>query len=250
MIANLFTKFGWSRDDLKWTVGIVIAAVVALATLSEDMVKTLGLPLAVLHWLPWCRLIAFVVGVVSGTMKTSNLFARGQVPSDAGSIDVNKRVGVGAVLLASALCGSVLVAGCAGLRKPTDPAAVARQIAQKTNPVEHAIVPLQDLEIQAERAALVLAPDAAARAVILKAHITIQTDIKKLSAQVRHVAEVAAGLSTDTLPLGQLIQQLTAAVQPIATEIEMQFGVSASTRTAIGAAATVITAAIATIATS
>jgi hypothetical protein len=156
------------------------------------------------------------------------------------------------VLLAIAVSAGagVLISGCAGLKKPTDPAAVARQIATKTNPIEHAIVPLQDLEVQAERAALVLATDAATRDGILKAHITIQKDIKKLSSDVRHVAEVALGRSTDPLPLGQLVQQLTAEVQPIANDIETQFGVSASTRTAIGAAATVISAAIATLATS
>jgi hypothetical protein len=143
MIANLFTKFGWSRDDAKWSVAIIIATIVALATLSEDMVKTLGLPLAVLRWLPWCRLIAFVVGVVSGTMKTSNLFARGQVPSDAGSIDVNKRAGVGAVLLASALCAGVLVSACAGQGRIHPNLSPVGQVVANVNTLDDATAKVQ-----------------------------------------------------------------------------------------------------------
>jgi hypothetical protein len=62
-----------TRDDLKLKFGVLVAVIVAVAALSEGMIHTLGLPLAIVPWLPWCRLAAFVVGVVSAQMGTSPL---------------------------------------------------------------------------------------------------------------------------------------------------------------------------------
>jgi hypothetical protein len=176
-----------------------------------------------------------------------------EVPAGTSEDAVKFRVadGRGASLtvlcLAALLGGGMLVSSCTGLRRSVDPATVRGQLAEKTNRVEHAIAPLQDLEIQAERAALVIATDASARERILKAHVIVQKDIKTLSTDVRHVAEVAVGLSSDPQPLATLIQQLTTKVQPLVDEIAMQFGASQATRTAIGAAGTVLAGAIAAI---
>jgi hypothetical protein len=62
-----------TRDDLKLKIGVGLAVVVGLATLSEGMVHTLGLPLAIVPWLPGCRLVALVSGIVSAQLGTSPL---------------------------------------------------------------------------------------------------------------------------------------------------------------------------------
>lgn len=62
-----------TRDDLKLKIGVVVALIVGLATLSEGTVHALGLPLVIVPMLPWCRLAAFVVGLVSAQLGTSPL---------------------------------------------------------------------------------------------------------------------------------------------------------------------------------
>lgn len=73
-MGNVFTKFGWSRDDAKWTIGMATGIVVGLATLSDSMVVTLGLPTVIIPLLPWCRLVSIIVGITSAKMASSSLF--------------------------------------------------------------------------------------------------------------------------------------------------------------------------------
>lgn len=69
MLGWTFTSFGWTRDDFKWTASIVAAVVVGLATLGNT-VTDYGIPA---DWLPYIRLLALVVGIVSAKMATSSL---------------------------------------------------------------------------------------------------------------------------------------------------------------------------------
>lgn len=62
-----------TRDDLKLKLIVGFAVIVALATLSEGTVKTIGLPLGIIPWLPWFRLASFVGGIVSAQLGTSPL---------------------------------------------------------------------------------------------------------------------------------------------------------------------------------
>lgn len=76
MIAPLFTRLGWTRDDAKWIVGMIVAIVVGLAALSESTITDLGLPQVLVPALPYFRLAALIVGIVSGKMATSGLPAK------------------------------------------------------------------------------------------------------------------------------------------------------------------------------
>lgn len=68
-----------TRDDLKLKIGVLVAVLVGIATLSDGTVHALGLPAAILPWLPWCRLASYVVGLMSAQMGTSPLPGK---PSD------------------------------------------------------------------------------------------------------------------------------------------------------------------------
>jgi hypothetical protein len=86
-----------TRDDLKWSVGLVGAITVAIAALSDTVVHAFGIPAAAL---PYIKFGAFLVGVVSAYMKTSPL------------------PGKAAWLLIVSLCGSMaLTPACASTAK-------------------------------------------------------------------------------------------------------------------------------------
>lgn len=72
-MTTMFAKLGWTRDDGKWAIGMIVAVVVGLAALTESSVKLLGLPPAIVPALPYLRLAALIVGIVSGKMATSTL---------------------------------------------------------------------------------------------------------------------------------------------------------------------------------
>lgn len=109
-LANIFTRWGWSRDDLKWTLGMLAAVVVGLAALSDNAAAAVGLPPAIL---PYLRLGALIVGIVSGKMATSNLFGVGNVPppSNGSSIKPGR---LGLILLTCALAAGVMTS-CASV---------------------------------------------------------------------------------------------------------------------------------------
>ncbi len=114
MLANLFTRFGWSRDDFKWTAGMILSIIVGLATLTDKLVVSMGLPLFVIPALPYCRLVALVVGFTSAKMATSNLFGAGNVPSPSSApVNLNK---VGVLLVAALVGAGALTLGCGGKR--------------------------------------------------------------------------------------------------------------------------------------
>jgi hypothetical protein len=69
MLSTIFTRFGWTRDDVKWTVGVVGGVVVSLAALGSSLTDY-GIPGT---WLPYLRLGALLVGFVSAKMSTSGL---------------------------------------------------------------------------------------------------------------------------------------------------------------------------------
>jgi hypothetical protein len=57
-----------TRDSMLWWIGIIFAVVLGLATVPDP--ATLGIPVA---WLPYLRLAALIIGIVSGKMATSPL---------------------------------------------------------------------------------------------------------------------------------------------------------------------------------
>lgn len=59
-----------TRDSRIWIIGVVVAIVTGLATLDTQTAVSVGLHA---EWLPYLRLAAFVVGIVSGQMGTSPL---------------------------------------------------------------------------------------------------------------------------------------------------------------------------------
>jgi len=79
-MTNTMARWGWTRDDAKWTAGIVLAVIFALATLTDTTVAALGLPHVLLKIVPWCRAAAFVVGIVSAQMRRSGLPSKDDAP--------------------------------------------------------------------------------------------------------------------------------------------------------------------------
>jgi hypothetical protein len=71
-----------TRDDLTLKLGVAGALLVGLATLSEGMVHTLGLPLVIVPALPWIRLAAFLVGLLSAQLGSSPLPGKPADPLD------------------------------------------------------------------------------------------------------------------------------------------------------------------------
>lgn len=69
MLGNWFTACGFTRDDVKWAFGMIAAVVMCLATLGDTVVNY-GIPVS---WLPYIRLGALVIGIISGKMATSPL---------------------------------------------------------------------------------------------------------------------------------------------------------------------------------
>lgn len=70
-----------TRDDLKLKLGVVLAVLGAIATLSDGM-----LPPALLPYLPWFRLASIVVGVVSAQLGTSPLPGKPPEPVSDGTL--------------------------------------------------------------------------------------------------------------------------------------------------------------------
>lgn len=60
------------RDSLIWTAGMFAAVITGLATLGN--LEDYGIPN---NWLPYLRLAALVVGIVSGKLATSPLPGKG-----------------------------------------------------------------------------------------------------------------------------------------------------------------------------
>jgi len=58
-----------TRDDLTWWAGIAAAVILGLATLGNG-ITAYGLPLAIV---PYVRLAALIIGIVSGKLATSPL---------------------------------------------------------------------------------------------------------------------------------------------------------------------------------
>jgi hypothetical protein len=69
MLSNFFGIFNWTRDDAKWTYGIIAAIVLGLAALG-NAITDYGIPAT---WLPYMRLAALIVGIISAKMATSGL---------------------------------------------------------------------------------------------------------------------------------------------------------------------------------
>lgn len=62
------------RDNIIWTFGVIAAVIVGLATLdSQTAVESFGIPAT---WLPYLRLAAFVIGIVSAQLGLSPLKKR------------------------------------------------------------------------------------------------------------------------------------------------------------------------------
>lgn len=62
------------RDSVVWTFGVIAAVIFGLATLdTATAVQSFGIPAA---WLPYLRLAAFVIGIVSAQLGLSPLKKR------------------------------------------------------------------------------------------------------------------------------------------------------------------------------
>ena len=88
-----------TRDSVIWTLGMIGAVVIGLATLSDP--TAYGIPAT---WLPYIRLMALIVGIASGKLATSPLPGA----TDASKVDVTK---IGTLVLAVALLGSMAACG-------------------------------------------------------------------------------------------------------------------------------------------
>ena len=90
-----------SRDSVVWWFGMIAAVIVGLATLG-DSVTDYGIPAT---WVPYVRLAALIVGIVSGKLATSPL----KGAEDAPAVDL-KKIGAPLVLVMLLAGGT---AGCA-----------------------------------------------------------------------------------------------------------------------------------------
>lgn len=120
MLTNLFIRFGWSRDDLKW--GLLQLSTVA-ALISSNVFDVpywcayLGIPLSptVLHWIfALSALVLWVSGRYnSSPLPSANAMASGNVPGSPvakadDKVDVSK---IGPLVLVLILAGGAV--GCA-----------------------------------------------------------------------------------------------------------------------------------------
>lgn len=128
----------FNRDSVVWWVGIVGAVIVGLATLADP--ATYGIP----AWLmPYLRLGALIVGIVSGKMATSPL---------PGKDKTNLLL---AVVLSGALVAPGMAAGCASA-----PAARTQtQVAQTSLAIAQQLDALQRQEIAAHDQGAITAAD-------------------------------------------------------------------------------------------
>jgi hypothetical protein len=59
------------RDSIIWTFGVIAAVIIGLATLdTTTAVQSFGIPAT---WLPYLRLAAFIIGIVSAQLGLSPL---------------------------------------------------------------------------------------------------------------------------------------------------------------------------------
>jgi hypothetical protein len=136
-----------TRDDVKWTVLMVLAVIASLALLSESVVRELGLPLAILPWLPWCRLVTMIAGVVGAKLGNSPLPGKADAPLSQSTLN---NIASSASIL--------VIAGLLGLAAATMSACGPKQyrtaVTANTS-IAQAIFALQDSEIAAHNAKLV-----------------------------------------------------------------------------------------------
>lgn len=107
-----------TRDDLKWTVLMVLAVIASLALLSESVVRELGLPLAIVPWLPWCRLVTMLAGVVGAKLGNSPLPGKADAPLSQSTLD--KIAASVPIVMIAALLGlaAFTMPSCAATRPP------------------------------------------------------------------------------------------------------------------------------------
>jgi hypothetical protein len=127
-------SFTLTRDSVLWTLGMIAAIVLALATLGNG-VADYGIPLAAV---PFIRLAALIVGVISGKLATSPLPGK----EDVATIDPRKLAP--AVVLAVALGASMCsVTACAGNKAPTTSPQVV--VTLKATEVVHGLDTFRDV---------------------------------------------------------------------------------------------------------
>lgn len=144
-------SMNWTRDDLKWWIGIIASVVVGIATLGTTVTEY-GIPLAAL---PFLRLIALVVGIVSGKLATSPLPGE----NDSNKVDSSRFM---IWLLPLVLVGGLSVQGCAflGLSKPDTIVTPAGQQAWTAKQAVDQLGRFQNAVIDAQHANKVKAADA------------------------------------------------------------------------------------------
>jgi hypothetical protein len=130
-----------TRDDVKWTVLMMLAVIASLAVLSEGVVRELGLPSVIVPWLPWCRLVTMIAGVVGAKFGNSPLPGKSDPPVSNETLDKIAR-SVPIVLIVGLLgLAAFSLTGCGPKQYHT--AVVAN------TSIAEAIFALQDAEIAA-----------------------------------------------------------------------------------------------------
>lgn len=136
-----------TRDDVKWTALMILAVIASLAVLSEGVVRELGLPAMIVPWLPWCRLVTMIAGVVGAKLGNSPLPGKNDPPVSADTLEKIAR-SVPFVLIAALLgLAALSMPGCGP--KQHHVAVVAN------TSIAEAIFALQDAEIAAHQDGLV-----------------------------------------------------------------------------------------------
>lgn len=108
-----------TRDDLKWTAIMVGAVIASLAMLSDTTVQALGLPAAIVPWLPWCRLVTMIAGVVGAKLGNSPLPGKGYTPISQSMLDKIAASSIPMVMIAALLgLAALTMTGCAATRPP------------------------------------------------------------------------------------------------------------------------------------
>lgn len=166
-MTKLFASLGWTRDDLKWSLGILASVIIGLAALG-DTVTQYGIPAS---WLPYIRLAALVVGIVSGKMATSGL--RGKNDPPAGSVNPSKLPPAAMLLFVVALGATMpTMSACAKKAPNLTPAGQAAVVATR---VVRALDVLRDTAVDASKTTPPLISPAAAQRVVVFHQAMVQT---------------------------------------------------------------------------
>lgn len=129
-----------TRDDLKWTGMALVAVLVGLAALSDTTVQMLGLPAAIVPWLPWCRLGALMVGVVGAKLGNSPLPGKADPPLSSKTLDNIAKSIPAIFLLAVLTMPGCLYSAPPNLTPQAQKAYTADQVVTRLGELQNAVI--------------------------------------------------------------------------------------------------------------